>query len=335
MANIREEEIAIADQHQPPLVNELDQQQEVRDPNIDEGFKLSPFIYRLFSWVSILMVFSTNILAAITYDEANLQNHCKTWEDWNYYMFTALVTFVFICGYYDHFLLTFFLKKDLTKVTSSYLVKLTFVAPVIVFLILSDYFDARFRCKEKDNLAFLSLEVLTATSMIIVVIICLFFLSTLYRLWYDYKNGKLSDYLCKRKLHPLFKACLEEVKSSKGIDKFKKLALTKELDDPENIEIRHLVWTYSLVWLSRTFEPKDMKKHSQSQCPICSTGFTAFQQFVPAEFDKELVVCHPKCLYTKLQADSCCLMAPSRLSSLLADIAKTGGKFDLSLLKTV
>lgn len=337
MANIHDQEVNLrqgeeALQNGHPLPDQALRNNEGRADSI----KISIILLRAFFWICMLMIAATNILTSTLYFNVDKTPKCSLSLAPNNYLYTATLTFIFTVGYNEYFLVALFLKKEIPKSESNYLLKFSIFGPSIVFLVLSDYFETRFNCRPSSYPGFLLTQLFTVSSMILVVFTCLYTLSNLYQIWLVSQRGHQDALLLNDEMKSAFKDCLDSVRSNKGIDKFKKFASDFMDVGPSNQKIRFLVYAYSLAYLEIELKPKDLKHNAQIICVICEQFLTAFQRVIPATKDKELEVCHPSCLYSRLTLDDRFFLSLQTLSSLLTQVtSKVEPIFDLGMLKTI
>lgn len=337
MANIHDRDVNLAVRQDAG--NQADPNAVVRQQNqaLRTNFKISRCAIRTFIWTGIFMVIAANSLAFVLNFFLRNSMRCTRLLSINNYIFTAMLTFTFLSGFNEYFLLALFLKDKVRPgETRSYLLKFTILAPSLVFLGLSDYFESRFDCRPKKKPAFVVNYFFTATTMILVVFSFLYTLSNLYKIWLRSHRKESVKILKSQKFKTALKECLDMASTSKGIDKFKRFALDYKDLGTLHLEIRNLVWVYSLVHLRRDIRPADLVKNSGLLCSVCSQRFTGFQRVIPVEKDKELMLCHQECLLAQLFTDPAMFMPLDRLSSLLDKVVSNKeAKFDLSLLQTI
>jgi hypothetical protein len=225
MANIRDQDVDLARQNEqrPVLDQDLG---EIPRNNVarEEGINLSVCLIRVFIWTCVFMVAATNSLTAAVYYDITVIRVCSNWLALNNYVFCGAMTFLYLIGFHEYYLMGCFITKQIPKRKASNLIKFTLLAPVVSFLSFSDYLETKLDCRPIKNLKYIVNQLFTATSMILVVFASLFILATLYQIWVEsQKNSKIQS-LKNENFKRDFKECLDLVTSSKGIDKFKKFA---------------------------------------------------------------------------------------------------------------
>lgn len=338
MANIQDEDVNVEAQiEQPQEVHPNLEENQLNNQVAERTSKVSEYLIRIFIWTCMGMVVATNFFTTWAFNDVHKTRKCTSWLDWTNYLFTGTVSLLYLVGFYDYFLLATFCGKLPHKCEAPYLVKISLLAPVVDFLIMSDYFETQFDCRPSKSTGYIAYQIFTATSMILVVFVGLYILSTLYKIWITSQKLSSTRITKTNQFKAAYKDCLKTAGTLQGIEKFK--SFVSEFTDltTDLYEIRNLIWVYTLSFLRKNIQPSDFTKNtSVLLCAICKQGFKAFERVLPAEKEKELVLCHPDCLLAQLTTSKDMFMPLDRLSSLLDKVVRNSdAKFDLSLLKSI
>lgn len=339
MANIQDQDVNLGQENDENLGAHpyLVPAQALRNPQERaDAFSISLFLIRIFVWTCIFMVAATNCLTVMIYYDLIKYPVCsKTLAICNY-VFTAAMTLFYVIGFHEYFLLACFLRKEIPKSDSLYLTKFSILAPVIVFLILSDYFETKYNCRPSKNPGFIFTQLFIASSMMLVVFTSLYTLSNFYKIWLITQKRNEDMPIRPNIFRAALKECVDSVNTPKAIETFKNFSTDFKDMRPKNLEIRNLIWIYSMVHLRRKLKRNDLKKHGHFACSICEQNFQVFHKVILAEYEKGLKLCHQGCLLTKLFSDERYFMPLERLSSMLSRVASKGESIvDLALQKTI
>lgn len=343
MANNVGHQVQIADHLDAPADIDHQEQNNIREQQDNNAharqetnFKVSVTMIRIFVWSGILLVLVTNAATLCAFYDLPKLPGCITFLDRNNYLFCAVICLLYLTGYYEYFLTSCYLASRVPQSKSIYLLKFSFIPPVLAFLIISDHQETRFKCRAVKNSGYLAYQIYTACSMILVVYICLYTLGVVYHLWvaaqknHDQSIHRTSEFV------RAYKECLQNATTAKGIDKFKVFA--KEFKDASTnlAEVRTLIWIITYFHLRIVLYPKHFKGASSLFCQICLTTLNRFEQVLPTVVDQKAVLCHSSCLRSKVPNESNYFMSVEELSSMLAK-AEVAGKaqLDLSLLQTI
>lgn len=341
MANIQDRDVDVRQR------NELNERPNDRPhPNLEgarpndqparESYSISVLLLRIFIWTCMLMVAATNFLTASIYKDQSRIRICSLTLANSNYGFTAMMTLLFVVGFYEYFLVGCLLKHEMPKTESCPLMKFSFVAPVVSFLILSDYYETKYNCRPARNPGYIATQLFTASSTILVVFTSLYTLSNLYKYWVVSQKKHEENPYHTSILQVAFDECLKAACTPDGINKFKAFASDFKELKPSFPAVRHLVLAYSLVYIKRDLRPQDFARHGQLRCGICHERFRVLERALGAEKEKEFLICHQDCLISKLHTGEDYFMPLERCVGLLDQIISSDEfSFDLSMLKSI